>query len=256
MTSEEGPEKIADSEIFTIVADWGRRAEPPESLAARLIAMIEGFRLLHPEFEQWLQTDEHKEVVPFDSQLDTQVRRIIGHMSRRPSGELVPEAGVTLVLASDVGPLSDEFLVTMSIGADNDFHDNVLTFGSNMFAAPDPELVGYDVFRGALLAMAESFEVTHALAYPDDLSHLWPSPGKRQTSIQLAWMSYVAPRFAPLVTPPPTAIVEYRPDGGLFMAATDETFRTANPAHLAVARDMKAAVARYNAVPWTVGAGK
>jgi len=51
-------------------------------------------------------------------------------------------------------------------------------------------------------------------------------------------MNYVSPRFAPLITPPTTAIVEYQPNGGLFMAATDETFVASNPQHLAVAHDI------------------
>jgi hypothetical protein len=50
--------------------------------------------------------------------------------------------------------------------------------------------------------------------------------------------------------PPKTAIVEYRPNGGLLMAATDETFITANPRHLAVAHDIEAAIAPLNALPW------
>jgi hypothetical protein len=61
------------------------------------------------------------------------------------------------------------------------------------------------------------------------------------------WISYIGPRYAHLVTPPQSAVVERRPDGGLLMAATDETFVTANPAHLAAARDIEAAVAPFNA---------
>jgi Immunity protein 52 len=55
---------------------------------------------------------------------------------------------------------------------------------------------------------------------------------------------------APLITPPAAAIVERQPDGGLLMAATDEPFDTSNPAHLAVANDILAAVAPLNALPW------
>ena len=72
----------------------------------------------------------------------------------------------------------------------------------------------------------------------------------KMPALRLAWISYVSPRFAPLVSPPSTAITEYRPDGGLLMAATDETFQTANPKHLAVAQDILAAVASLNANPW------
>ena len=245
---EDEPKVIAGSDIFSIVASWGRRAEPAEVLAARLIAMVERLRVLHPEFARWLQIDEHNEVVPFDLQPDTQKRRVTGNMSRRPSGELVPEAGITLVLASDIGPKSDEFILTGRIGADHEYcSGNYLHLGSHIFAAPVPELVSYDVFRGALLAMAEAFDVTQVYAYPHDLQDLWLDPRNRSGRVPLAWMCYVAPRFAPLVSPPASVIVECRPNGGLFMAAADETFRTAIPEHMARARDIEAALDRYNA---------
>ena len=66
----------------------------------------------------------------------------------------------------------------------------------------------------------------------------------------LAWMSYVAPRFAPLITPPPSVIVERTAEGGLLMAATAETFRVDEPAHLAAARDILKALAPFEAPPW------
>ena len=42
-------------------------------------------------------------------------------------------------------------------------------------------------------------------------------------------MSYAAPRFAPVITPPPSAIVERTAQGGLLMAATEETFSVITP---------------------------
>lgn len=85
-------------------------------------------------------------------------------------------------------------------------------------------------------------------AYPAELMNYW----RRSVAphYRLGWISYVGPRFAPLITPPATAIVERQSDGGLLMAATDETFVTSNPAHLAVANDILAAVAPLNALPW------
>jgi hypothetical protein len=62
-------------------------------------------------------------------------------------------------------------------------------------------------------------------------------------------MSYIKPDWAPLITPPSTATVERRPNGGLYMAATEETFRTQNLEHLAVAQDIVAALAPLEAMP-------
>ncbi|HVZ03087.1 hypothetical protein, partial [Hyphomicrobium sp.] len=69
-------------------------------------------------------------------------------------------------------------------------------------------------------------------------------------ALRLAWISYVSPEGAARVIPPATAIVDHRPNGGLLLAATDETFVARNPHHLAVASDILAAVAPLNADPW------
>jgi hypothetical protein len=95
------------------------------------------------------------------------------------------------------------------------------------------------------LGLSESFEATWCSTYPTGIMHLW----RRDPHFRLAWISYVSSRFAALITPPLTAIVERRPNGGLLMAATDETFVTANPAHLAVDRDIETAKAPLNALP-------
>jgi len=68
--------------------------------------------------------------------------------------------------------------------------------------------------------------------------------------LRIGWMSYAAPRFAPLITPPPSAIAERTAQGGLLLSATQETFRVDNPAHLAAAQDILKALAPFEALPW------
>jgi hypothetical protein len=55
-------------------------------------------------------------------------------------------------------------------------------------------------------------------------------------------MTYLAPQYASRITPPPTAIVEPFPGGGLLLLATEERFSMDNPAHLAVADAIQAAL--------------
>jgi len=66
----------------------------------------------------------------------------------------------------------------------------------------------------------------------------------------MAWMTYLSPRFAPMVTPLRSAIVDRTPRGGIVMTATEERFDFTNPAHLAAAREIEAALAPVNALPW------
>jgi hypothetical protein len=112
-----------------------------------------------------------------------------------------------------------------------------------------PSLITYRIFKGALLALAETFEPEVGLAYPTKVIDLWPNAREWNHWLKLAWITYVAPHLAPLITPPSSAIVERRPDGGLLMAATDEPSLTSNPAHLAVAREIQDAGAPLP-YPW------
>jgi hypothetical protein len=50
--------------------------------------------------------------------------------------------------------------------------------------------------------------------------------------------------------PPRSAIVEHTPQGGIVMIATKDRFDVTNPDHLAAAREIEAAIAPVNALPW------
>jgi Immunity protein 52 len=61
----------------------------------------------------------------------------------------------------------------------------------------------------------------------------------------------VIPWLASLITVPAApVIVEHLPNGGLLMSATRETFDVENPAHMAAARQIGAAIASLNDLPW------
>ncbi len=112
---------------------------------------------------------------------------------------------------------------------------------------PDPAIIAYPISKASVLALAESFDASWCSACPGALREFWRAV---PPYYRLGWISYVGSQFAHLITPPSSAIVEHRPNGGLLMAATDETFSVSNPAHLAVARDILAAIAPLNALPW------
>jgi len=101
-------------------------------------------------------------------------------------------------------------------------------------------------FKAALLALVESFDATYCSAYPQQIMDFW-DPSRH---LRIAWMSYVSPRFASLITPPPSAVAERTAQGGLLITATEETFRVDNPAHLAAAHDILKALAPFEALPW------
>ncbi len=256
MTDENRPRLVARRHWFSAVATWGARAEPAEALAARWLAFVARLQAIDPAFAHWMHWAEDDVTrIPFQPTLPAQIARVLAATERHVTGRLVPEAGVQMTNYSDTDQLSRYVTVFMS-GGNSGPHSlrNCASVATSHFAVPEPHLVGFEVFRQLVLALAEVFGATQAHACPADLRDLWPKG--RGDDLSLAWISYVAPRFADLVTPPPGVVVERCPDGGLLMAATTDTFALANPAHLAAARAIHAALESFNAVPWTPETGK
>ncbi len=113
----------------------------------------------------------------------------------------------------------------------------------------DAAIVTYDLFRSAMLAIIEAWDVTWCAAYPTDIMDFWPDVG-RGHRFRLAWMTYVSPRFVRLIRPLRGIESQTMAGGGLLMVATRERFDVANPDHMAVARAIDTAIAPLNALPW------
>ena len=217
-------------------AVWGARPEAPAALAQRWLAVVRHLQTLDPALASWYKGVDGRGVpVPLEA------RTIEAEIAAG-----FTDTGYRFDVKSDIagcGPRVFDF--NMNAG---DSWFNCVTFGTEFFSEPDPALIRYDLFKPALLAVAEIFEAQHACAYPRALSDLW-APAPNNSDFPVAWIAYVGPHLAPLVTPPPSAIVEHRPNGGVLMAATDETFDVADPAHMAVARDIEHAGAPLSATP-------
>jgi hypothetical protein len=237
---------------YTIHAFWGPRRETPEALAVRFDNLIYRLASIDPVFGNWIWVGRQPKPIAFATIRSHLAEKIAAAITRGDDGEPEPVYGYGFgtVNSLETTRRSIELGIRGGSWAKASFYSNTAHIETGWRVEPDPEIVTYPVFKAALLALAECFEVTFCNSFPTDLMDLWP----RGRKFRLGWMSYVSPRFAPLVTPPQTAIVEYRPNGGLFMAATDETFITANPKHLAVARDIEAAIAPLNALPWPLDA--
>jgi hypothetical protein len=231
---------------------WGAREETSEELAARWLRLISRLQAVDPIFTNWYTWASRKPSLPFDTQVAPLAEKIAANVTTGDTGEPEPEIGYQLFAHNTPikkrGPRN--FEIHMYAGGLMRWPLNMIGIRTDDGVVPDPDVVTYKIFKGALLALAETFEATIGSAYPTSLMNLWRKDRRGQLTLKLAWISYVAPRFAPLITPPPSAIVEHRPDGGLLMAATDETFVTSNPAHMAVAHEIEAAVAPFNALPY------
>lgn len=127
---------------------------------------------------------------------------------------------------------------------------NTVQLETTSLNAANAAFITAPIFTSALLAIARAWNATWCAAYPSDIIPLWPKPGPQRPHFRMAWITYLSPRFAPMVGPPDSAITDYTPEDGLVMTATEDRFDITNPAHLIVARDIQAAIAPVNALPW------
>ena len=233
---------------YIIYASWGPRAEPPESIAARYLACTDRLKQIHPAYDNWIF---HLKSKPrkFDALRDDLAAAVAANVSRADDGYPTPIYGYWATVTNTMNKSHSRSLslrVNAGSWVTSGYFCNSAEIKTGRRVVPDPSIIAYPAFKAALLALVESFDATYCSAYPQQIMDFWdPS-----SHLQLAWMSYVAPRFAPLITPPPSSIAERTAHGGLLMSATDETFRVDDPAHLAAARDILKALAPFEALPW------
>ncbi len=237
------------SAAYSVRAVWGPRAETPEAIAARFLACADRLKDIHPAFAEWRLLLGHKSKT-LDALRDDFATIVAANVDRAESGKPTPIRGYWVTLVNITKRDAPSLFVSLGACAGSWAHvpywANFVQIKTAHGVTPDPSIIAYPVFKLALLALAESFEATACLARPQLLLNF----GDEASRLGLGWMHYVSPRFAPLITPPPSAIVERTARGALFMAATEETFRVDNPAHLAAAEDILAALAPFEALPW------
>jgi hypothetical protein len=236
------------SPAYSIYASWGPRAEPPETIAARFLACANRLKQVHPAYDDWI-FDFNGKPKKFAALRGTLAAAIAANVVRAEDGDPTPIYGYWASVTNTmrkVHPRSLALWVNAGAWVNRKYFSNFAMIKTGRRIVPDPSIIAYPAFKAALLALVESFDATYCSAYPQQITNLWPE----DAHLNLAWMSYVAPRFAPLITPPPTAIAERTAQGGLLLSATQETFRVDNPAHLAVSKDILKALAPFEALPW------
>ncbi|MGO9675189.1 MAG: Imm52 family immunity protein [Methylocella sp.] len=233
---------------YYIHADWGPRVETPDAIAARFLACVDRLKPIHPVYDNWLASVVGGRSTKLDALREDFAAVVAARVARADDGEPTPIYGYWPSVFNSMRRTPRSLRIGVQAGSwvRSAFFSNFAEISTAYNMAPDPSIVACPAFKAALLALVESFDATYCSAYPMKIMDFW-DPSR---NLRIAWMSYVSPRFAPLITPPPSAIVERTAQGGLLMAATDETFSLDNPAHLAVARDILKALAPFEALPW------
>ncbi len=237
--------KTTDSKDYYVRASWEARAETLDELAARFLRMIDAFKEIDPVFSLWICG--RKRLVEFEKVRDRFAEEIAAGLARSDWGEPTPVYGYWFAAVTRDTPQDRSFVIRCNAGqtVPESFPNAVTLTTSSPKLGPDPYVVGYRVFRPALLAMVDAWDPVHAGAYSQQLIERYGG----DSYFSAPWIQYLNPWLAEKITPPSSVLAEHLPNGGLLMTATTETFDVDNPAHMAAARDMAAAMAPLERLP-------
>jgi hypothetical protein len=238
---------------YRIITYWGPRQETPAELAPRMLRMLEGLAQIDPLLSGWQWFGNKKLVRAEQINLATAEKLLEfglyrDEASKRPLLSLGYHFSIHTRWRQ---PSELDVRGKLGVGIPGFFYDNNVTLDTSFLKPPDEAVLKYRIFKPALVLLATLWKANWACAHPIALSDLLPHDTKRRTcSLYGGWITYLSAVWATKITPPKSAIVDRAPDGGLLMIATEETFRVDNPQHVAVARDIDAALAPLNALPW------
>ena len=254
---------------------WGPRAETPQEIAGRCRTLLDRLAAISPIFTNW--TYVVRKNPPPQQRYEGPQALAEYYNHRYQAGVLDPltrdelailvEAGVARADDDDPTPISgyrfsaytrslnDPLAISGRVHAGDSVPENFYVNSVNIETRPlcdeNRAVFNLPLLQSAVLTIVDAWDVTWAAVYPAELMALWKKPYETpRPTFKMAWITYLSPRFAPMVTPPHAAIVEHTPQGGIVMTATKERFDIANPGHVGAAREIEAALAPVNALPW------
>ncbi len=238
-----------DTRQYEINSYWGPRRETAEAIADRYIRMVEALMRIDPVFTPWIFIGARPTVVPFDqarTELPQLLAKGLGEHWGPAEGYRFGGTNSMGFNRRSIGLMGEAGNSMPPVGYNNSI--TLMTVPHN-YLPTDASIVTYDLFRSAMLAIIEAWDVTWCAAYPADIMKFWPPAGSGHP-FKPAWMTYVSPRFAPLIRPPRSIESQTVAGGGVLMVATRERFDVTNPEHMAAARAIDTAMAPLNALPW------
>ena len=240
---------------YKIQAFWQPRLETAERVAARFESLIGALRKIDPLTENWSHVSSDGACYDLHTYRENIIDMIVGHVARGNFDEPRPQYGYTLIACNtpDVKTRPERLWLRGNVGGES---ASDLQIHTSIDTEPSPDIITYQIFSGALKAVMAAFEPDWVSASPSNLTGLADARRSGPIQMPISWMIMMGSERAKLITPPRSVIVETKGDGSLFLAATDETFVTSNPAHMAAAQAMEAVVDPINSImpfrqwPW------
>ncbi len=221
---------------YFITATWGPRAETPSEISIRFFRMIDAFKPIDPVLAPWLYGRKSS----LESHRNNFAQEIEETVGRDDFDEVELNSGYWFGVRSPDGPaLNRRFSINCHVGKSfGNEYANQVVFKESTSVQPAPEMHSRRIFHSALLAIVEAWDPATVEANCGWLA-------QRRTydaHFRSAWMRYLRPALARQAKPPASAIVEYLPNGGILLSATEQTFDADNPQHVAAAEQIAAAL--------------
>jgi hypothetical protein len=164
-------------------------------------------------------------------------------------GDPDPDRGYSVVVKGSEIPseygVPESINISLTVGAK--WKGNVEFSMGDILSEPDPALITYSMYRGALEALAQAWPCPWALAYTwtpdhapveewDGVSPIWEVKPRTQEDFrrpfEVAWIGYLSAPLAKGLTPSPEIVWERTPGGGMILSAVRETIDQSNPEHM------------------------
>jgi immunity protein 52 of polymorphic toxin system len=223
---------------YCIRSDLPAHPESPTSIGAKFLITLDALSRIDPTiFCDWNITDLPAiESLPLAAARSCIATIIERNVSRDDLGEPDPDWGGYWALASTGHGLGPRRMsLRIAAGAKRDGATDLEAGEYDML--PDPAVVTYPVFKGALLAINAIWPPAWACAYAlrMDYDKVPLCPGAAlfpYSRFHIPWFAYLSAPLAVGIELPPEIMTERMPDGGLLMIATEERLEPTNPEHL------------------------
>jgi hypothetical protein len=224
-------------------------------LGPRFQRTLDRLSQIDPALGDWLVGfNEREQPLPITSsdQFVEAVRECVGRME---GGEPDPQGGYDCHAVTRPTIESRLFMFLMHVGNTivANYLINSVMLQTKSLCDENASLLTIDVLKPAMFILTSEWKPAWAELTTDHLISLQHTHKPGPPLFGMSWVTYIAPRFVHLITPPASAKNEYLSDGGLLMTATEERFSIHNPRHMAVARDIADALRPVNALRWPLG---
>lgn len=219
---------------------WPARPEDAATCARRFARMQEGLSLCHPSVRRWYEVGSTPEAasLPLPLAASSLARRFDAARSPAQPNSDVDEGFDLLAWNGGIGPRHASLTVRAGSDRPADFMNDMCNSVGITFEpaeAQNLDLLTVESLRPILLTLIDAWQPATANVSPMGLVdyifwHVDP-PELEQLRFYGGWMTYLGAPWRGQIVPPPEALVEETPDGGLLMLATADRFDLLDPTH-------------------------